>query len=209
MDSHRLTRRVYVWSCSFVDQGVRNWVCKTRSMMNSLGHLETPPSSGNIWEALALKEFENWSSTVQNVPDNSESGGRFRFYRAMKSTPSLKPYVITICSHNKKRVLTMLRCGTLLLEIKTGSYRSPKLSLNSRTCILCSSGDVGDEVHFLTLCPALAHLRSKLFEAMSALDQPAEENFFSLTPIAKTTKIIHQCATSPEVGKAVYRLAIS
>ena len=31
-------------------QGVRNWDCKTKSMMNSLGHLDTLPSSGNIWE---------------------------------------------------------------------------------------------------------------------------------------------------------------
>ena len=124
----------------------------------------------------------------------------------MKSTPPPEPYVTTICTHNKKWVLTMLRCGILSLEIETGRYRSPKLPLSSRICILCSSGDVGDEVHFLTLCPALAHLKSKLFEAISALDQPEEENCFSLTPIAKTTKIIHQCATSPEVGKAVYRL---
>ena len=55
MDSHRLIPKVYVWSCSFADQGIRNWVCKTRSMMNSFGHQETPSSSGNIWEALALK----------------------------------------------------------------------------------------------------------------------------------------------------------
>ena len=54
----------------------------------------------------------------------------------------------------------------------------------------------------------LSGLRSKLFEATSALDQLEEENFFSLTPIAKTTKIIHQCATSPEMGKTVYRLCL-
>ena len=167
MDSHRLTHKVYVWSCSFADQGIRNWVCKTRSMMNSLGHLDTPPSSGNIWEALALKEFENWSSTVQNVPDNSESGGCFCFYCAVKSTPSPEPYVTTICSHNKKTVSDHATMWYPPLEIETGRYRSLKLPLNSRICVLCSSGDVGDEVHFLTLYPALAHLRSKLLEAIS------------------------------------------
>ena len=36
------------------------------------------------------------SSSVHKVPDNLESGGRFRFYRAMKSTPSPKPYVTTM-----------------------------------------------------------------------------------------------------------------
>ena len=61
-------------------------------------------------------------------------------------------------------------------------------ALKNGFCVLCSSGDVGDEVHFLTLYPALAHLRSKLFEAISALDQKKKSSI-SVPPHQRRVKL--------------------
>ena len=177
LHSERLTRKIYVWSISLADCGVLNWAERTRTLMNSLGDLEPPYGSETLWNALAQLELNQWNSAVKTIPRDSESGGRFRFYRTVKLAPAPEPYILSTTSHNKRCVLVMLRCGVLPLEVETGRYRSPKPPLVSRTCLLCN-GETGDEVHFLNTCPSLSDQRSELYSAISALDQPNDESFF-------------------------------
>ena len=96
--------------------------------------------------------------------------------------------------------------GILPLEIETGRYRSPKLSLNSRICILCSRLKKFSSTSWSSADIASKSLDLKWASAGHKVRKCTSSPTSPLTPIAKTTKIIHQCATSPEVGKAVYRL---
>ena len=125
-------------------------------------------STDKLWEALAQLEMMEWKKVVAAIPINSESGGRFRYYRQLKSSPLAEEYIMSSAAIGKKRIITQLRCGCLPLEIETGRHRSPKQPLSERRCQLCQS-DVGDELHFLLKCPSLSTTREPMLEAISAI----------------------------------------
>ena len=107
-----------------------------------------------------------WKNTVMTPPQNSETGGRFRFYRKFKSSPVAERYILNSVTLNKRRIITQLRCGCLPLEVELGRYRSPKPPVSERICQLCQSG-TGDESHFLLKCPKLNDHRKDLLTAMA------------------------------------------
>jgi len=61
---------------------------------------------------------------------------------------------------NRRRTITMLRCGCLPLEVETGTTKTP---LQQRICQLCENS-VEDETHFLNHCKPLTLLRVQLYE---------------------------------------------
>ena len=105
-------------------------------------------------------------------------------------------------STNKRRIITMLRCGCLPLEVETGRYRSPKTPISSRSCQLCNDGSIGDEVHFLNSCRPLYRLRTKLFQAAS--ETYDHEAFYTLPPEQKTVLLMQLCSVNPAIAKIIY-----
>ena len=87
---------------------------------------------------------------------------------------------------NRRRTITMLRCGCLPLEVKTGRYRTTKTPLQQRICQLCENS-VEDETHFLNHCKPLTLLWVQLYEAAS---DSLDVNFYSLSPDQKTLLIL-------------------
>ena len=63
-----------------------------------------------------------------------------------------------------RRRLTQLRGGTNELRIEEGRWRREKLE--ERVCLLCGSGRVEDEMHFMLECEAYGELRGKMFNDM-------------------------------------------
>jgi hypothetical protein len=123
---------------------------------------------------------------VDNIPSNSESSGRLFFY----------------ISTNKRRVITMLRCGCLPLEIENRRYRAPKILLQQRICLLCGNG-VEDETHFLNLCQPLTQLRQQLYSLTSEACDP---NFYHLLPEQKTAVILELCAKNSSLSTIIYNM---
>ena len=150
-----------------------------------------------LWYELAKLELDSWKETVEAIPAESESGGRFRFYRLIKSSPSPEQYITTNTSLNKKWFTMQLRCGCLPLEVELGRYRSPKNPLKERLCALCSEA-TGDEVHFLTICPSLNESREKLTMAMTSI-----YDYSSLDPLER---ILQACSSSQAVSNATYHM---
>ena len=150
------------------------------------------------WDALAKLETKKWKEVIDYIPNNSDTGGRFVYYRQIKVNPSAEQYILRSTSWNKRRIIAQLRCGCLPLEVEIGRYRSPKTPLLERTCQLCNQG-VGDECHFLLSCQGLSSPRIELTEAMLKIIP----NYTSLSLKEKTCQILQACANTPEVGKAV------
>ena len=144
----------------------------------------------------SLKVRVNKYSTIHR---NSESGGRFAFYREYKPEPLTEPYIKLSISRNSRRIITMLRCGCLPLAIETGRYRNPKVPLLQRLCLFCNTGPE-DESHFLNTCTILSELRMKLYNVVSDL---LGEGFYILTLKEKTIHILQLCATNVNVGKLI------
>ena len=82
-------------------------------------------------------------------------------------------------SKYQRSLFAQFRCGILPLEIETGRFRD--LSLSERTCKLCNSCCVEDEIHFLCDCDIYSEERSIMlskisedtvtFDAMDSLDK--------------------------------------
>ena len=57
--------------------------------------------------------------------------------------------------------MAAMRKGCLPLAVETSRYT--QVPYWQRVCWLCDWGEVEDQCHFLAICPALRHLRLKLF----------------------------------------------
>ena len=66
--------------------------------------------------------------------------------------------------------MTRLRGGTNELRIETGRYpntnRDRRLDEDERRCLLCMSGEVEDERHFVLPCVVYKEMRKKMFEVV-------------------------------------------
>ena len=78
-----------------------------------------------------------------------------------------------------RAVMTRLRGGTNELRIETGRYRNTnrdrRLEKHERRCVLCMSGDVEDEKHFVLDCVVYEDLRRKMFEVVKRVLLKNEE----------------------------------
>ena len=68
--------------------------------------------------------------------------------------------------------MTRVRGGTNELRIETGRYaitnRDRPLELNERRCLICMSGEIEDETHFLLDCCVSENLRQDMLDAVSS-----------------------------------------
>ena len=149
-------------------------------------------SINDLWNVVMGQELHAWRSSINRIPKDSDTGGHLRFYRNLQTEPTPPSYIVSSISTNKRRIITMLRCGCLPLEVETGCYRSPKTPISSRTCQLCNDGSIGDEVHFLNSCRPLHKLRTKLFQAAS--ETYDQEAFYTLPPEQKTVLLMQAIA---------------
>ena len=127
MDGDRMTRKSYTWSESLADDNCKNWVWKTKKLLDGIKDFGGLLSIDELWDTLAQQEMIQWKNTVMIPPQNSETGGRFRFYRKFKSSPVAERYmcvyILNSVTLNKRRIITQLRCGCLPLEVELGRYR--------------------------------------------------------------------------------------
>ena len=204
MRSTRLTRLILLWSKSLT--GIPNWANRTSELLSSLYQdnlLHQGHSISDLWNAVMGQELYEWRSSINRIPKDSDTGGRLRFYRNLQTEPTPPPYIVSSISTNKRRTITMLRCGCLPLEVETGRYRSPKTPISSRTCQLCNDGSIGDEVHFLNSCRPLHKLRAKLFQAASET-YDHKEAFYTLPHEQKTILLMQLCSVNPAIAKIIY-----
>lgn len=198
MEDDRMTRKIYLWSLSLASNSHKNWAWRTQKLLDAIKDFGGLFSFDELWDALAQEEMAKWKRAITEIPPNSETGGRFRLYRQLKSSPQPEEYILSSASVGKKRIITQLRCGCLPLEIETGRYRSPKLPLSERICQLCGS-DVGDEIHFLLKCPSLSSDREPLLETISSINPSFEEQ----SDEQKTVILLHACASTPALSNHI------
>ena len=48
-------------------------------------------------------ELDDWKMVVDEIPKESESGGRFRFYRKIKTSLTEEDYILRSSALNKRR----------------------------------------------------------------------------------------------------------
>ncbi len=95
----------------------------------------------------------------------------------LSTKPKLRTYVIfneNICtedyfkhctSRRKRSLMAQFRIGILPLHIEIGRFRDKRI--NERVCLLCNSGEVENELHFLCVCTTYSNYRQNLYSIVN------------------------------------------
>ena len=176
MPSRRLVKQVYAHSRGRYETGKSSrWCTYTHALLAELGLEE-------FWQqGLTHEQFMKWDTELRTKIGEREEREwkqrmipkrKLRTYRTLKHTLSFEPY-LTHDDRRAREVMTRLRGGTNELRIETGRYpntnRDRRLEIHERRCLLCMSGDVEDEKHFMLDCVVYDDLRKKLFVAVENL----------------------------------------
>ena len=173
MSSSRLVKHVYVESRKRYEAGKSSKWCKyTHELLKELG-MNDVWQQGTItcnmatWdkelrEKIHAREEKEWLARMQTKP-------KLRTYRTIKHKLEFEPYL----NHDNtyaRETMTRLRGGTNELRIETGRYpntnRDRRLDEEERRCMLCVSGEVEDERHFVLSCCIYKEMREKIFEVV-------------------------------------------
>ena len=79
----------------------------------------------------------------------------------IKHDYKISSYLDLIRNSANRKDLVKIRISNHKLMIETGRYN--QTSRNNRFCPICSSGIIGDEVHFLFHCPKYSIPRKKFY----------------------------------------------
>jgi hypothetical protein len=140
------------------------WLKYIKSSLEDLGlnYLWLSQSVPNInWLKSIIKQrisdqfVQNWHTSVS---DSSKS----LFYRTIKNNINLENYLLLL----PKRLsipITKLRLGNHKLPIEKGRWENR--SREERICSHCNQNELGDEYHYLFICPFFVDTRKKYIKS--------------------------------------------
>ena len=115
-----------------------------------------------------------------------DGGDIFCNYRLFKDTFDMERYLTLL---PPRFLYSFVRFRTLnhRLPIQTGRYLN--VPRNERLCTMCNSGDLGDEFHYLLVCPHFTEVR-KRFISNYYIKHPNAIKFHSLMSTCKKTQLL-------------------
>ena len=141
-------------------RNLNGFLRSNKSLMNPVGLIYglTNPTNFNcsrtIKSVLEAQFLQTWSTKL----DSSSKGLNYRLF---KDSINLEPYFVKL-----PRTLFMH-----LGKLRTGNHRFPcergrwqELELSERKCLLCSRQEIGDEFHYLLVCPFFNSERKRFIE---------------------------------------------
>ena len=88
-------------------------------------------------------------------------------YANFKKSFGMENYLLCMKTKNKRRHFTKLRISAHHLPIEKGRYSRPVTPRDQRFCQSCDMMSIGDEFHFLLVCPKHDEQRLILFDQLS------------------------------------------
>ncbi len=143
MNADRLTKRIFIWDYNLC----KNW-CKEVKQIFEL--IECEEMFTNKL-ACNLTTVKNKCKDMQNVEWKHllSTKPKLRTYVKFKENICTEDCVKHCTSRRKRSLMAQFRIGILQLHIETGRFRDKRI--NERVCLLCNSGEVENELHFLCL----------------------------------------------------------
>jgi hypothetical protein len=182
MPASRLVHHVYHTSRSRYDSNHDNsihsmnrWCSNIHTLLKDIGMEDTwtsnelTPSEAKQWrstikEKIRDREEAQWKERMQHKP-------KLRTYQQLKSELRFERYLATK-DREAREAMTRLRGGTNELRIETGRYaitnRDRPLELSERRCLICMSGEIEDETHFVLDCSVYEDLRQEMLDVVSS-----------------------------------------
>ena len=119
-----------------------------------------------IREKITEREERQWKERMQHKP-------KLRTYRQLKTRLHFEHRYLNMRDREAREVMTRLRGGTNELRIETGRYpitnRDRSLDVEERKCLICLSGEIEDEAHFMLDCAMYEDMRQKMFDMLKSM----------------------------------------
>ena len=99
-------------------------------------------------------------------------------YRTFKNEFTLEKYLLLNDSADRINI-SKFRCGNSQIPVVILRYRSLNIPYENRVCQLCNMRFIGDEYHYILICPVLQLKRQKYLENYYIVE-PDREKFSEL-----------------------------
>ena len=152
------------------------WASKNCSLITSMlthhgmeFHADTlynvpPPTI--IQQQASLCYNQAWLNAI-NKNYYSSKPNKLKTYANFKKSFGMENYLLCMKNKNKRRSFTKLRISAHHLPIEKGRYSRPVTPRDQRFCQSCDMMSIGDEFHFLLVCPKHDEQRLILFDQLS------------------------------------------
>ncbi len=102
----------------------------------------------------------------------NQEDSKLRTFKLFKTNIILENYLLAIHDTSKRQEFSKLRISAHQLRIELGRYSVPrKTPLESRTCQLCKTNSIENEIHFVIECPIYQTERKALFDCLNSFTQ--------------------------------------
>ncbi|XP_048587031.1 uncharacterized protein LOC125570103 [Nematostella vectensis] len=170
-NNEKLSRKAFATISNYENKNF--WHRKIKQILDLAGRSDIWLTDTNTPEAtysflqqrLYDIEQQTWLSSIQN--DNrkdQEQKNKLRTLRKFKLSHNLEDYLTDVKNIDHRIALTKFRLSNHKLAIETGRYEKPYKQPNERKCLVCQTGKVEDEEHFLLECPAYKDDRDNLLD---------------------------------------------
>ena len=139
-------------------------------------------------DRISAMEEQDWNSSVSN-------SGHCVNYRIFKRSLSFEKYLTSL---NMKEAIDFcrFRCGNHKLPVVVGRYNN--IERCNRVCSLCNLNTIGDEYHYIYVCPAfnqerVAYIQKKLLRNHNTLTMHSlfsSEDRTSVSNLARFCRVI-------------------
>ena len=114
-----------------------------------------PDRAGVIIDRIVKSKFDRFFLDQINqikIGIDGEDHNKMRFYKQLKGSFKIEPYIVQILNRNQRQWLSRYRTSAHTLQIELGRYTRPVTPLSERNCKYCKDGLLDDERHFILFC---------------------------------------------------------
>ena len=198
MDDGRLIKKVFLWDKSLNDSGlVHTWSSEVQDILHRNGldniyNMSIFPLKRVITDlkaSLLQKDQISWQSHCRTLP-------KLRTFIQFKNFVCDSPHIFKPLSFMQRKQMSKFRLGILHLRVETGRFL--RIPPEDRVCLMCNSGEVEDESHFLLVCSHYEHYRQNLFNCI-----PNIEHFRDLGNVDKIKLLMNDPTLAKQTAKFI------
>ena len=159
---HRAIKMVYQYEYHLSQTSRACWATSLKSVLFKMGF-------GDVWQNQGAGDFEVFHQIYkqrsrdidgQNWHTLLGDSGNLKIYRVIKLELSIAPFLLLDLSKKVTNCLVRLRGSLLRIGANEGRWK--RVPYEQRTCEMCNSGLVDDEIHYLFDCRAWSSFRQPL-----------------------------------------------
>ena len=118
-----------------------------------------------VKDTLTNRYINRWNTEREEVTKGNKES-KLDFYGMIKTKYIAEDYLVEVHDFDTRRAVTQLRISAHRLPVEQGRHKG--VPRDQRLCKLCTSSEVGNEIHYLSKCthPRFAHTRSLFIEKL-------------------------------------------